>query len=559
MDRPSIRPPPVVRFPLEFGSVTPVASGVGGATLALSPDGSRLAFLGAGKDGLELWVRPIGRLEAAAVPYTRGATHPFFSPDGKWLGFVSGNEIRKVPVGGGPAITISTVETNVPGASWGTNDTIVFATPGGLWQVPAAGGEPSRLAASDTPRGERYRWPHVLPGGRAAVFTSVDETGFHLAAVTLPDGVVRPLGLEGTSPRFVTGGHLVFARLDGALVAVPFDPRSLRITGPARAIAEDLLVGTAGAAKVGISDRGTLAYQRWPGNNALVLVDRAGEAEALPVASRRFGGPRFSPDGRQLALVIAAPGSELHDVFVLDLGSGTLHRVTSDEGNVSPTWHPDGERIAFSHKPGGRPFGWSFRWVRVDGTDSRELLPARFDQFASDFTPDGRALVFERAEARTGVDVWVLPLEGEGAPWAYLRGPADERSPAVSPDAAWLAYVSDESGQDEVYVRPFPGPGAPLKVSAEGGWEPRWASRGRELFHRSAEGLVAVSIRRNGDAPAVADRQVLFDVAPYLSQVVGAGYDVHPDGRRFAMVRRETDERVIVVLNWFDQLRAGGG
>jgi Tol biopolymer transport system component len=536
-----------------------MADAVGGTTIAVSPDGSQLVYLGWGPQGNQLFLRSIDRVEAVPIPQTRRAHLPFFSPDGEWLGFVAGNALRKVRLPGGPAITVCQVATNVPGASWGSNDVIVFATPAGLWQVPASGGAPRLVAASDTARGERYRWPEVLPNGRAAVFTTVDDAGFQLAAVSLETGAVRSLGLEGTSPHFITSGDLLFARTDGAVLAAPFDPSALRITGPARPVADDVLVGIGGEARVRVSHAGVLAYVPEPSRDrTLAIVDRGGNAETVPVTPRGFIAARVSPDGRRIAAaVLSAEEGDQPDIWVLDRDANTFRRLTFDSGSLDPVWSPDGRRIAFGAKPGGRHFGRAVRWIPAGGADSAEtLLPFEHGQHPAEFAPDGRALLLQIRHTVSGWDLWILPLPGERRPQPYLQGPSDEHSPAVSPDGRWLAYVSDEAGQNEVYVRPFPMPGNPVQVSSGGGREPRWAPSGRELFYRGQRGMVAVPVSTSPSFRA-GRGTVLFDDKPYLSHEVGAAYDVHPDGRRFLMIRRGAETpQVVVVLNWFDQLRA---
>ena len=548
--RPLESTPPVIRFALEFPGVQPLASGVAGPTIAVSPDGARLVYVGAGAQGLQLFLRSLDRVETVAIPHTRGAELPFFSPDGEWLGFVTGNTISKVPLAGGPAITVCKVPTNVSGASWGPNDVIVFATPTGLWQVRAGGGD-ARILAPDTARGEQYRWPEILPDGRSAVFTRVTDAGFQLAAVSLETGAVLPLGMEGTNPHFVTAGDLLFARQDGALLAARFDPNELRITGPALPVSDGVLVGIAGAAKLGVSRGGTLAYfQEFSGNHTLVVVDRSGHAETVPVPIQGFASASFSADGRQVVTDISETGGDRRDIWVLDLARNTFRRVTFDSGSLRPIWSPDGHRIAFGSKPGGRPFGWGIRWIQADGVDSAEtLLPGDLEQFPGAFTPDGRGLVFSKRDLATGRDIWVLPLAGERKPRPYLRTPFDEEGAAVSPDGRWLAYVSNESGQDEVYVRAFPRPGSAVLVSTGGGREPRWAPSGRELFYRNQEGMVATAVHASSSF-RLGRRMVLFNTDPYLSSTIRAAYDVHPDGRRFLMVRQGSGRtELVVVLN----------
>jgi serine/threonine-protein kinase len=486
---------------------------------------------------------------------------PFFSPDGEWLGFVIDNTIRKVPVGGGPVITVCTVTTNVPGASWGPNDVIVFATPTGLWQVPAGGGVARILALSDTARGVRYRWPDVLPSGRGVVFTQVDDSGFHLAALSFATGAVSALDLEGTSPRFVAPRRLLFARADGSLLAAAFDEQALRITGSPIPIADGVMVGTAGPAKLGASREGVLAYVPWKSaERTLELVDRTGHADTVPVPREAFNAAQFSPDGRRIATDVLAPDADWPDIWEVNLAATTFRRMTFDSGSVSPVWSADGRRIAFAYKPGGRPFGYAVRWISTDGSDSAQtLLPFAFGQFPVAFTPDGRTLVLQIRHPGRGFDICTLALRGERTLQPYLRGPSDEHSPAVSPDGGWLAYVSNESGQNEVYVRSFPRPGRPVLISSGGGREPRWAASGREIFYRGERGVVAATVTTSPSF-RVGRRIVLFDDKPYLAHVYGAAYDVHPDGRRFLMIRRGAGSpEVVVVLNWSARRRAAGG
>lgn len=546
------RRPPVTRFVLEFDRVPPLASGIGGATIALAPDGSALVYLGDAEGGERLHVRPMDRLEAEPVPHTRGARVPFFSPDGEWLGFVDGDRIRKVRLQGGPPITVVTGTGDVSGASWGADGAIVYATAAGLWRVASEGAGPMLVAPADTVRGERFRWPWVLPGGGAAVFTRVDDTGFHLAAVSLASGEVRDLGVAGTSPRFVASGHLVYAASDGVVRAVRFDRHRLRVAGSPSVIAEGVLVGIAGDAKMGTSGDGALAWVPGGENRELVLVDRDGTARAIPLAPQGFSSPRFSPDGRTVVVGIDRLGGGRQDLWILDLGSGEVQRITSTRNAVAPMWTPDGRRIVFAAWHAGPNEGWALRWMAAAAGDPGEpLLAGAKGQLPAGLTPDGATLVFQRLRPETRRDLWLLPLAAGSRPEPYLEGPADERAAALSPDGRWLAYASDESGRDEVYVRSFPKPGAAVRVSAAGGGAPRWSGTGGELFYRGPDGLMAVAIGFDPD-PRPGHPRLLFDDGPYHPDGHTASYDVSPDGTRFVMVRRGTgDRQVVVVLNRF--------
>lgn len=547
--RPPHAAPARTRFPLNFEG-QPALAGIGGNTVALSPDGDHLVYLGRGATGDQLFLRRMSVVEAVSIPETRDARHPFFSPDGEWLGYVVGNAIRKVRVGGGPAVTIARITTNVPGISWGDNDTIVFATPSGLWQVPASGGEPAPFALSDTARGELFRWPHVLPGGTRVLFTRIDRGGFHLAAVTGANGEVVPLGIRGTSPRFVAPANLVYARDDGVLLSARFDPRTLRLRSDPVPVTDGVYVGVAGAAKLGVSRTGVLAYVPKPEGGRLLLLNGDGRADTVRSGSLRFYSPRFSPDGRLIATSVWSPdGSQ--DLWVIDAAGTTMRRITFDSSSVTPVWSRDGRRVAYASKPAGRRFGWAIRSSPLSGSAaSPELLVApALDQFPGSLTR-GDTLAFERGSLARKRDIWVVALTGARIPVPYLDSPHDERSPAVSPDGRWLAYVSDESGRDEVYVASFPRAGAPLQVSSDGGGWPRWASE-LELAYQTSDGIAGVGLRESSGVLRVGARRSRFRADSAVIPVEGLPFDVR--GRSLAVflnARKPVD--IMVLMNWFD-------
>jgi DNA-binding SARP family transcriptional activator/Tol biopolymer transport system component len=553
-DKPS---PPVVRFALQSIGANVVTTGIPGSTIAIAPTNDRIAFVAESTHGSQLFVRSMDKLNAVALPHTRGAYLPFFSPDGKWLAFIADGKIRKIPAEGGPAITICNVGTSVFGASWGSHDAIVFATSDALWQVSAGGGSAVLLAAADTAQGIRYRWPEILPSGNAAVFTRVERSGFRLASITLATRVIRLLNIEGTYAHFVAPRHLVFARQDGSLLAVPFDERALAVEGPVMPVLDGITVGFMGAAKVGVSRAGALAYvPEHVTGRALTLVDRNGRTDTLPLPLQGYSTARFSFDARQIAADVIDPSLSARDVWVFDLTRHTGRRVTHDSTSGYPQWSPDGSHIAFGTTSGGRAAGFSFRSALADGNQSPKILRGgEHGQVLHAFTSDGRSVVFTRESPETQRDIWILPLVGDRTPRAYLRTPYDERAVALSPNGRWLAYVSNELGRDEVYVRSFPHPGEAMRVSDAGGREPRWSSSGSELFYRSDRGMSAVAIMTE---PGVkrGRRQHLFDDGAFVRITNGTGYDIHPDGKRFLMVRRGAEAReIVVVLNVFDHMR----
>ena len=548
---------PTTRFTLTFAGQPALSGGIGGNTIALSPDGDHLVYLGQGPQGDQLFVRPMTGLEAEPIPDTRGARHPFFSPDGEWLAFLVGSSLRKVRISGGPVIPIATVSTNVSGASWGDKDIIVFATPSGLWQVSASGGEPSMLALSDTARGERFRWPDVLPGGHAVLVTRADRTGLHLARLSVTDRSVIPLSVLGTHPRFVEPDHLIYARMDGVLLRVRFDPKMLRIMSRPVPITEGLYVGNSGNAKLSVSRTGALAFVPEYGAGPLVVVDRAGRADTLPIGTHRFHSPRFSPDGRSIVTSILAPdGSQ--DLWVVDRERATMRQITFDSASVEPVWSPAGRRIVCSRKPAARGFGWELVSMAVDGSQEPDVVvPPAINQLAGGFSPDGEWLVFERMDPRSGKDIWTVPLHGERTPRRFLDGRFNQSAPAVSPDGNWLAYVSDQSGRDEIHVVSFPRPGAPVQITFDGGRRPRWASS-RALVYRTTNGFAAADLEISRRTVLVRSRAPAFGGGHAALAVPGGeAYGVHPDGNHLVVVSsapRAGD--VMVLLNWFAAPRA---
>ena len=565
-----LRPTPaprgsLVRFEVPFPSSGQLAPFRGHA-VALSPDGAHVAYLGQDERELrQLYLRPLDQLGARPIPGTEGAVDPFFSPDGRWIGFGSRGGLAKVPLGGGPRVTI--VERPRPrgpgGASWGADDMIVFGSSTGLWRVPAEGGTAEQLSTLNPGRGELgHRWPELLPSGRGVLFTiwtgSHEEA--HVAVLSLATGEVTSL-FAGTTPRYSETGHLIYGRADGVLMAVPFDPARLEVTGPGFSLLEGVMVKPTGLAEFGLSRTGSLVYLTVAaaGRGVVVMVDRNGEERSLIELPDVFYSPRFSPDGTRLALGIGQP-LFASQVWIYEMAQGTLTPLTFEGNNMYPVWSWDGERVAFASDRAGLV---DLHWRPADGSGiAASLLTAYGMEHPASWSRDGRYLIYRQHRPVTGWDIWVLPLEGDREPWAFTQTSAHvERSAVLSPDGRWLAYVSDLSGRNEVYVNSFPEPGGRRQVSLDGGTEPVWSPDGRELFYRNGPALLVAAVETTPDF-RVRSRQLLFQ-RPYAEWVDHSNYDVHPDGERFVMMKPVEEEassaRLVVVLNWFEELRRRSG
>jgi serine/threonine-protein kinase len=546
----------VTRFALAIPSRQRFLS-VSGPGIDLSPDGKSFVYTGGGETTNQLYVRKMDQLEASPIPGTEGATNPFFSPDSHWVGFFSGAKLKKVALRGGPPLTISEISGAFRGASWGQNEIIIFGISGsGLFQVSSSGGIPQTITTPDTEKGvSDHRMPHILPGGKAVLFTiwrrSLENASIGLA--DLESGEVKLLLEGGTYPRYAHTGHIIYAGKDGSLLAAPFDIKRLEVAGPVISLLEDIDVKIGGPANFAFSRNGSLVYLKgFSPNRTLILTDRKGNGQSLTNEQRSFRAPRFSPDGKRVAVGIVDEGK--YDIWVYELEHGPLTRLTFEGHNYYPVWTPDGERVAFSSNRAGTR---DLYWKQADGSGAAEpLLIAEFAQYEIFFSPDGKLLVYREMHPDTGRDIWILPLEGERKPQPVLQTSFSECTPMLSPDGRWLAYTSDESGRNEIYVRDISNSGGGRwQVSTSGGTEPLWSRDGRELFYRSGNNILAVAIETE-PVFKVQTRNILFkDV--FEKNSAHTNYDIHPDNQRFVMIKMplEISTEMIVVLNWFEELR----
>jgi serine/threonine-protein kinase len=546
--------------------------------LALSPDGRRLVYVGVGAGGVQLFMRAFDQLDPIAVSGGDGAVAPFFSPDGQWIGFASADgKLRKVPVGGGSPIVICDAP-DMMGASWASDGTIVFASPPPdrgsgpiLWRVSESGGQPLALTHLKGTTSSAQRWPELLPGGKAVVFTEQTarlQTDV-LVVVRLDTGERRVLIEDGRGPHYVPTGHLIFSRTS-TILAVPFDLETLQVKGsPAPVIEGVLTTSGSGAAHIAVSAQGTVAYI--PGASAyaptktLAWIDRHGGMLPISAPPRRYQHPRLSPTGDRVAVTIrdglgSAAGT---DIWLYHFARGTLTRFTYGPAeNELSVWTRDGARIAYASNRLENPSRTIF-WKPADGSGPEErLLQIDRHLHPASWSPDGNLLVASESGSAPNYDIWVIPAHGDRKPWPLAETPFKERTPDISPDGRSIAFASNETGRWEVYVQAFPNPGGRVPISTNGGTEPRWSSDGRELFFIAGDRMMVAAIHRTADHVDASAPKALFD----LRWTGGAGtsgrdlgYDVTGDGQRFLMLREQspgaTLNTIVVTQNWFSELQ----
>ena len=570
-------PLPAVRLSAEIGADASLYTASSPAVL-LSPDGTRLALVAASSDQKRhIYVRSLDQLQATALSGTENARDPFFSPDGQWIGFFADGKLKKISVQGGAAVTLCDAP-NDRGGSWGEDGTIVFTedTVSALSKVSSAGGPPQPLTPLDKQAGEvTQRWPQVLPGSKAVLFTSnAHQNNYEdsdIVVYSMTSGQRQTVQRGGSYARYLPSGHLVYMH-EGTLFAVPFDLQRLTVTGQSAPILEGLVTTpTNGAAQFSFSETGNLVYVAGGGNQnvSIYWMDREGKFQTLREKLANYTNPAFSPDGKRLALEIT--DGKRTDIWMYEWERDTLTRLTfAGEANGRPVWTPDGQRIVYSStEKGEAPNLW---WIRADGAgDAQRLTESKnTSQYARSWRPDGTVLAFVQLNPNTNYDIMTLPIEGNeksgwkpGEPKPFVNSAFAEVTPTFSPDGRWLAYESNESGNYEVYVRPFPGPGGKWQVSTGGGVLPKWSRNGKEFFYRTVDSskIMAVTYTASGDS-FHADKPQLWSPGQFTDLGTSSyNFDLHPDGKRFAVLKapdaggNPAVNKVSFIFNFFEELR----
>jgi Tol biopolymer transport system component len=518
--------------------------------VAVSDDGTRVAFIGIVGGVRQLHVRDINQFGAVAVRGTENITSCFFSPSGSEIGFVSSDRaLRKVSPSEGLIVTLAQDVDPVNGAVWGGDNVITFVRAGTLWQVPAAGGTPRQVTTLDRASGELSQSSPALVPGKAILFTSITSgrrDAAHIEALT-PSNARHVVVESGVRPIVTATGHLLFFR-DGSILAAPFDLDRLQPKVQPVRVVDGLAVDSiTGAPMIAVSRTGVIVYPPAAATSSrLVSVSREGVEQPLGEGARLLQSPTLSPDGRRIVVQ-----SNL-DLWVQDLTRGTFIRLTSDDtsGNSYPVWTRDGSRVVFRTLTG-------LRMIRAEGGVADPIPDTSSADYPSSVSADGTTLAFSRITTAKSSDVYVLSLGGAPNPMPLVMSTAFDGGAQFSPDGRWIAYASDESGQLEVYVRSYPMTDRKWPVSTHGGTGPRWNRNGKEIFYRSGNKIMAADVSVNGHDVVLSAPRVLFDQRyAYGANTALANYDVSLDGKQFIMVKNDAGaSHLNVVLNWFDELK----
>ena len=551
---------PVLRLSLVLPSDRPLAIGAC-SPIALSPDGRALAYVALEEGSTALFVRSMDRDESIRSPRSDGASMPFFSPDSRWIGYVSNGRLWKTLAAGGMPIAVCDAGPECRGASWTPSNAIVLAAAPatGLSIVSAEGGVPRVLTTLDFAKGERtHRWPDALPSGHI-LFTiayagsaSFDEG--EIAVASPDDGERHRVVRQGSCGRYSPSGHVVYMR-GGSMMAVAFDAARLEAGGAALPVADRVMTQPTGAGYFAFSNTGCLLHLTGDAQDVkrrLVWVDGDNTPEPVTLEDHAIEEPRLSPDGTRVAFGVRGKSN---DIWVHDFATSALTRITHEGDNFAPIWTPDGTRVTFSSNRNGPCHIFS---QDLEGRHFVQLVGGDYDLVPGSWSPDGGVLLFTEYNPGTGANIWMCTPGGGTPPHALVRSHANDFGPACAPDGRSFAYTSNESGRFEVYLCPFPEFGAKTQVSVSGGAEPVWSTDGR-LYYRSGPSVMVAEIDLAG-RKRVGAPQRIADGPFQPGAVTGLpNYDVASDGRLLMIAQTAAQaqpDRLSVTVNWFADIAA---
>ena len=548
-------PVPAIRFSIDLPPDLHVtARELTGPSVAVTPDGTTIAFVATGRDGVRrLMVRAVDELTARPVPGTDGASQPIFSPDGRWLAFWAAGRLQMVALSGGAPQVIMEIPEQA-GVAWPSPDQIVVERIGRLLAVSPTTHAVRQLSTPDTTQHETAQmYPVTVGDGAHLLYSSWGHggaEGIKIGLMSLATGRSRVLDVTAVSALGMLDGSLIAVTSNNNIIAVPVDFARGRVTGAPLPVASGVAVTAASVGKAALSPAGTLTYVSGAHESEMVLVDSAGRRQPLLAERRAYGFPRYSPDGRRIAFTIASGGSS--DVWIHDIAAATTTRLTSGGSvNERPEWTPDGKRVLFRTDRANLSSIW---WQPVDGSGAATplVMSKSAPTYEAVITPDGAAVVYQTDTSSSDLEYRRLAGDTTRKPVVATR--AYEEALRLSPDGRWIAYSTDESGAYEVVVQPFPGPGPRTQVSTNGGVEPVWSRDGRRLFYRTGRRVVAASLTTVPQL-AVASRAELFDDVFLPATSPHANYDVSPDGSHLLFLAGVDDQRLMVAYNWAVELR----
>jgi Tol biopolymer transport system component len=552
-----LREKPAPADPVQF-TISPEENSTLGRVpqFAISPDGRQLVFVAApAQSGPELWVRTLATLAARRLPGTESGSGPFWSPDGRYIGFWAGGKLKKIDAGGGPPIALCDA-ASLFGGTWNRNGVIVFApmASGPLYKVDAGGGIPTPVTKLGT--GETHRFPSFLPDGQHFLYLAVRSgSSRELRVASLGSAETSSFGVAESNGVYASG-HLLFVR-GGTLMAQPFDAAARRASGDPFPVAEQVPisnVGGSGRALFSVSATGVLSY--WRGGaqqmSQLTWIDRTGKPLGVIGEAGEYSNLSLSPDERRVAVALSAGTPANRDIWLIDLArDATATRLTFDptpEGD--PIWSPDGSQVLFNTSRNGL-FNSSYQHAADGGGQDVPVVKMEGVVEAMDWSHDGRFVLFDGSTSASP-GLWVLPLAGDRKPAVFLHTPFVEDSAAFSPDDRWVAYDSNASGRFEVYVRSFSPGGGQFQISRNGGWAPKWRGDGKEIFFLALDGTMMAADVTLGNTVQAAVPHALFPTTLLKTQDKHT-YTVTKDGKRFLLVVPEQHQAatpITVVLNW---------
>ena len=543
----------LIRFALDFQPGVQIAMPITNP-IAISPEGDVIAFSGrAGNGPAQIFVRPMADLGEHPLPGTEGGEQPCFSPDGKWIAFVANHQFKKIAVAGGAPTVLTDLSGLTYGCAWAPDGRIIISRGYRLEIVPDIGGAATPLLPADTAKGYLLLHPKLLDDGKRVIVTRWlgSSPTARLWTATIGKNGLTDLGVAGGSALGVLDGQLIYFTAAGMLMAAPFDASQGKITGSPVPVFEGIGGSSIAASRAALSRNGTLVYRAGDSRQRMVLVDLHGVERDTLGDRRAYSNPRFSPDGRRIAMSVDDRGTR--DIWIYDLRSRTMSRATTEgSANDRPEWSSDGSRLMYRSSRGGAMAYW---WQRSDGSGSAELLASLPDlqMWEAVATADGRSLVY-RTGTTGSADIWMRGITGDTTPRALLNSPFTEWAGRPSPDTRWLAFESDESGDYQVYIRSL-ADGNRTHVSTDGGLEPIWSSDGKRLFYWQGHALMVATLATS-PALSVLERKQLFIGDPPTT-TGHANYDVSPDGQRVVLIRPAIDSvRTVVVHHWDQEMRS---